>query len=96
MAEPAVVPTELSALTEETILYDRHRRDWYVVTNINDSGVGLRQTDSEYSIPHAFFCSLYKKRLVPLEEISSIELPSWVQNHDQLGEEGARTIELTP
>lgn len=48
-----------STLEPGDVLCDRHRHDWYVITDIDDGGVGLRDTETEYMLPDAVFCSIY-------------------------------------
>jgi hypothetical protein len=72
-------PPELSTLHEGDILCDRHRRDCYVVTDIDDDGVTLREHDREFVLPHSFFCPMYGHRVFHLEQSRTIEAPEWCE-----------------
>lgn len=68
---------ELSTLEPGDILCDRHRYDWYVVTDIDNSGVGLRDNETEYMLPHSLFCSIYGRRLFHAEQTANLDVPDW-------------------
>lgn len=72
------------------VLCDRHRREYYIVTEVDDAGVSLGQDGIEYVVPHGIFCSLYPRRMFPLDESASIDPPAWVTD-----ERTARAIALS-
>lgn len=73
------VPTELRALTTGEVLFDRHRREYFVTSRIDADGVGLRQRDTEFYIPHSLFVTWYGSRVFSIEETTSIDPPPWTR-----------------
>ena len=74
--EPSV-PDELADLREGDVLCDRHRRECYQVSGIDETGIGLKQDGEDFYIPSPLFVSWYGQRLFAIEESRSIETPEW-------------------
>jgi sirohydrochlorin ferrochelatase len=72
-------PPELSTLHTGDILCDRHRRDCYVVTDIDAAGVTLRERDREFVLPYSLFCSVYDHRVFHIEQSQIIDAPTWCE-----------------
>lgn len=72
---------ELTGLHEGEVLCDRHRRECYQVSGIDDAGVALQQDGTEFYIPRSLFVTWYPRRLFPIENTSSIDTPEWCSQH---------------
>lgn len=71
---------ELSTLTNGDVLCDRHRRDCYVVTTLDETAVGLQHQETEYALPPSLFVSMYGQRLFHIEETATLDTPDWCTN----------------
>lgn len=70
---------ELAALSEGDVLCDRHRRECYQVTAIDDDGIGLHQDGIDFYTPRPLFVTWYGQRLFAIDGNSSIETPVWCE-----------------
>lgn len=70
-------PSDLDDLSEGDVLYDRHRRDCYLVTGIDERAVALRQRNTEFYVPRSLFVPWYGSRLFPIEHATGLEAPEW-------------------
>lgn len=59
------------------VICDRHRRDWYVITAVEDGAIELRDEGTEYRIPRSLFVSVYGKRLFDGGRTASLDPPEW-------------------
>lgn len=73
-------PIDLIDLAEGDVLYERHRRDCFVVSRIDREGIGLRQRDTDFYIPHSLFLPWYGSRLFHATETTTLDLPAWVED----------------
>jgi hypothetical protein len=78
MAPDADASREIADLTEDSVLYDRHRKEYFHVTAVDDGGVGLHQAGSDFYIPHSLYVTWQDTRLVPRDELSDPDIPAWV------------------
>jgi hypothetical protein len=78
MSPTTGVPPEIEALETGTVLYDRHRNEYFAVERVDDAGVALRRDGTEYYVPHSLFAPWQDSRLVPVEELSDPDLPGWL------------------
>ena len=78
-----VLPNDLADLPEGEILYDRHRRECYQVTSVDDFGVALHQDGTDFYVPCSLFVSWYGRRLFSIDETRSIEAPEWCSRRDE-------------
>jgi hypothetical protein len=72
-------PRELETLHRGDVLCDRHRREYYVVTDVDADAVSLREHEKEFVVPHSFFCPMYGHRLFNVERSRSLEAPAWCE-----------------
>lgn len=72
---------ELADLREGEVLCDRHRRECYQVSGVDDAGVALRQDGTEFYLPCSLFVTWYRRRLFELENATSIDAPEWCDQH---------------
>ena len=79
MTLDADVPPEIADLDEESVLYDRHRKEYFHVTAVEDGGVGLHQSGTDFCVPHSLYVTWQDTRLVPREELSDPDIPEWVK-----------------
>ena len=75
------VPVEIDELDEGTVLFDRHRTEYFVVTGIDGSGVSLHQSATDFYVPHSLYVTWQDTRLVPTEELSDPDVPKWVTEY---------------
>ena len=75
------VPTEISALEDGAVLYDRHRKEYFVVTDVDEEGVGLHQSDTDFYVPHSLYVTWQDTRLIPTDELSNPDIPGWVAEY---------------
>lgn len=81
MTEHTETPPEIAQLEAESVLYDRHRKEYFVVTDVDDIGVGLHQSGTDFYVPHSLFVTWQDTRLVPSKELSDPDLPEWVSTY---------------
>lgn len=72
------VPVDYDGLASEDVLYDRHRREYFVVGGLDDRGIDLRQDGTEFFVPHSLFVPWYGSRVFKATNLSNAELPDWV------------------
>ena len=75
------VPVEIDDLDEGAVLYDRHRKEYFVVTGIDGAGVSLHQSDTDFYVPHSLYVTWQDTRLVPTAELSDPDVPEWVAEY---------------
>ena len=71
-------PPEIGDLAEDNVLYDRHRKEYFHVTAVEDDGVGLHQSGTDFYVPHSLYVTWQDTRLVPREELSDPGVPEWL------------------
>lgn len=69
---------DLATLQEGDVLCDRHRRECYQVTTIDEAGVGLHRDGVEFYTPRSLFVTWYGQRLFSIED-TTIETPEWCE-----------------
>jgi hypothetical protein len=62
---------------EGEVLYDRHRREWYRVEGVNETGIALHQDGADFYVPHSLFVGWYGRRLFSTTETRTLEAPEW-------------------
>jgi hypothetical protein len=62
---------------EGEILYDRHRREWYRVESVDETGIALHQDGIDFYVPHSLFVGWYGGRLFSVAETRTLEAPEW-------------------
>lgn len=71
--------TELETLHRD-VLRNRHRRDHYVVIDVDADVVSLREREKEFVVPHSFFCPMYGHRLFHAERSRTLDVPTWCEH----------------
>lgn len=73
------VPEDVTTLEDGDVLFDRHRKGYYLVEAVEKGGVSLRRNEQEYYVPHALFAPWHDSRLVPIDEVTDPTVPEWLQ-----------------
>ncbi len=71
-------PPEIDDLDADSVLYDRHRKEYFHVRMVDGDGVGLHQSGTDFYVPHSLYVTWQDTRLVPREELSSPDVPDWL------------------
>lgn len=77
---PKNIPEDVTALDAGDALYDRHRKEYYLVEAVDEEGVSLRRDEREYYVPHALFAPWHDSRLVSIDEVTEPTVPEWLRN----------------
>ncbi len=75
---PALGAGEYDDLFSGDVLFDRHRREYFVVEGVEDQGIALRQGETEFFVPHSLFCPWYGSRIFQASKRSNPQLPEWI------------------
>ena len=76
-SEEVVSSSGFKGTREGEILCDRHRKECYQVSRIDEMGVALHRDGTDFYIPHSLFVTWYGRRLFPIDGSGSIALPEW-------------------
>ena len=57
------------------VLYYRHRREWYRVNGVDETGVALHQDGTGFYVPYSLFVGWYGRRLFSAAEAQTLEAP---------------------
>jgi hypothetical protein len=71
-------PPEIAGLDADSVLYDRHRKEYFHVTAVDGEGVGLHQSGTEFYVPHSLYVTWQGTRLVPRTQLSDPDIPEWL------------------
>ncbi|PSP75996.1 hypothetical protein BRC86_02485 [Halobacteriales archaeon QS_3_64_16] len=73
------IPDVIADLETGEALYDRHRKDCFVVQEVEERGTRIERDDEDFFVPHSLFAPWVDSRLFPVEEADSEDLPDWLQ-----------------
>jgi hypothetical protein len=76
-AETAI-PAEVSAIEKGEVLCDRHRKECFVVREVEERGTRLEQDGEDFYVPHSLLAPWLDSRLFAVEESESADLPEWL------------------
>lgn len=74
----AAIPAEVAALETGEVLCDRHRKECFVVRDVEERGTRLERDDEEFYVPHSLLAPWLDSRLFAVEESESADLPAWL------------------
>ena len=74
----AAIPAEVAALGTGEVLCDRHRKECFVVRDVEERGTRLERDDEEFHVPHSLLAPWLDSRLFAVEESESADLPEWI------------------
>jgi hypothetical protein len=77
-AEPTPpLGSERTDIDPGDVLCDRHRKECFEVTSVDESGVALQRESTEFYIPHSLFAPWYGTRLHQIQDSTSTDSPDW-------------------
>jgi hypothetical protein len=72
------IPTAVADLEPDEVLCDRHRKECFVVREVEHRGTHLEQDDADFFVPYSLLAPWVDSRLFSVDESESADLPEWL------------------